>query len=270
MAGELRENRALSERRVCKTLGFGRTTVRYRAKKRAEPKRAEERLLELSQEWKRFGYRRLYIMLKREGLRISRDRVAQLCREKGLTIRPRRKPRRKGVVERKPHVKATRPNECWTLDFVSDQLESGKRLRFLNVVDECTRECLMCWPAYSYPSADVVSRLEKLVKQRGQAPARLRSDNGSEFIAVNCQKWLSKYQVEHALSRPGKPTDNAMVESFNSRFRDECLNRYLFGTLWDAAAVAEQYRKTYNERRPHSSLRYKTPLEYRQFIERGA
>lgn len=143
-------------------------------------------------------------------------------------------------------------------------------MRFLSVVDECTRECLLCWLEFSFTSSAVVKRLETLVKERGVPAERLRSDNGSEFVASKCMKQMEKRQVEHFRSRPGKPTDNALVESFSSRLRDECLNRQLFGTLWDAAAVAEQYRKTYNERHPHSSLRSKTPLEYRQFIERRA
>jgi putative transposase len=191
-----------------------------------------------------------------------------MCREEGLTIRPRRKVKAKVDVPRTQHSRATRVNECWTLDFVSDQLESGKRLRFLNVVDECTRECLLCWPEFTFKSMDVVMRLEALVKQRGQAPSRLRSDNGSEFVAAACTAWLQRHSVEHVRSRPGKPTDNPMVESFNSRFRDECLDRQLFSTLKDASTVTDAYRREYNEVRPHSALKYRTPVEYRQSLQR--
>lgn len=268
VVGEMRKNRALSERRLCAVLGFGRTTVRYRSRRQGDAP-VRKRLKELSAIWKRFGYRRLHIMLRREGIRVSRDRIARMCREEGLTIRPRRKKRAGVEVEHKAHPRAVRPDECWTLDFVSDQLESGKRLRILNVVDECTRECLLSWPAFTFPSADVVEKLEELATGRGKPPQRLRSDNGSEFVASTCVSWLATRRVEHARSRPGKPTDNAIVESFNGRFRDECLNGQVFRTIKEATEITEAYRRAYNQHRPHSGLKYQTPLEYRQQLERA-
>jgi putative transposase len=219
------------------------------------------RLRELAYQHKRYGYRRIHALLRREGWQVNVKRVRRLWRLEGLQVRKkyRRKRKVKGSLTLIPQ-KAVSPNHVWTLDFVHDQLSHKGRIRLLTVVDEFTRECLCIRVEHSLKSEDVQATLEVLFKDYGK-PLYLRSDNGSEFIARCLQTWLSKQGTKPLFIEPGSPWQNGKCESFNGRFRDECLNMEVFHTLKEAQIVIEAWRKEYNAFRPHSALGYKTPAE---------
>jgi len=211
----------------------------------------------------RFGYRRAHAMLRREGREINHKRVARIWRLSGLKL-PHRRPRKRRNVERVNLAvnTATRPNEVWTYDFVHDWCASGQKLKLLTVVDEFTRESLCIETRTSIKSQMVIAVLNRLVKERG-APAYLRSDNGPEFVAKRVKQWLACAGIQTLYIKPGSPWQNAFGESFNGRLRDECLNVEWFNNLAEAKVVVERWRRYYNEERPHSSLEYKTPVEFR-------
>ncbi len=210
----------------------------------------------------RFGYRRAHALLKRAGQRINHKRVARVWRSIGLSL-PRRRPRRRYKAE---HVRsisqATRPNEVWTYDFVHDWCANGQRLKMLTVVDEFTRESLTIETRTSIKSGAVVEVLERLTDERG-APTYLRSDNGPEFVAKRVRDWLATNRINTLYIKPGSPWQNARGESFNGRLRDECLNVEWFNNLREAKVVIESWRQHYNKERPHSRLKYQTPVEFR-------
>jgi putative transposase len=218
------------------------------------------RLRELAAAKPRYGYRFLHTLLRREGHNINRKRVYRLYRAEGLAVR-RRKRRRLRVSRAMPPVSLTRPNERWSMDFVHDYLTDGRRLRTLNVIDAYTRECLAIEVDTSLPSARVVRVLDRLVWQYG-LPEALRVDNGPEFISTTLDRWAFKHGVKIDFIQPGKPSQNGHVESFNGRFRDECLAQAHFPTLDRARAEIELWRVEYNCERPHSSLRYETPKAF--------
>lgn len=211
----------------------------------------------------RFGYRRAYAMLRREGQRINHKRVARVWRLTGLTL-PHRRPRKRRKAELVTLAvnAATRPNEVWTYDFVHDWCASGQKLKLLTVVDEFTRESLCIETRTSIKSQAVIAVLNRLVKERG-APTYLRSDNGPEFVAGRVKRWLAGADIQTLYIKPGSPWQNAFGESFNGRLRDECLNVEWFTNLAEAKVVVEAWRRRYNEERPHSSLKYQTPVEFR-------
>jgi putative transposase len=213
-----------------------------------------------------YGYRRLHILLRREGWRINPKRVYRLYTEEGLTMCLRRPKRRfvSGTPRQKQPV-ATMANECWSMDFMSDELCGGQRIRVLRIVDNFTRESLAMHVSQSITGHEVVAILDKLAKHRPK-PRRIQVDNGSEFTSKAMDQWAYFNQVALDFSRPGKPTDNALIESFNGRFRAECLNENWFLSLADARAKIEAWRQDYNGRRPHSSLGNVTP---REFARRG-
>jgi len=208
----------------------------------------------------RYGYRRIYVLLRREGLLINHKRVYRLyCRE-NLNIR--HKSSRKFVsIPRIELQKESRLNESWAMDFVSDQLYNGKRFRTLTIVDTFSRECLAIYVGQAIQGTDVVNVLETLQATRGK-PEYIRVDNGPEFISKALDFWAYQEGVRLQFSRPGKPTDNAYIESFNGSFRDECLRTNWFLSLDDAKEKIETWRRDYNEYRPHSSLGNRTPLEF--------
>ncbi len=275
----------LSQRRVCKALGFDRSSVRYQPSrvKQERDRALSERLRQLAQEHPRFGYRRMQAMLKRQGRGQGQSqgqsqgqgqsqshnhkRVQRLWRKAGLSL-PRRRPRKRrrcgaGSFFVKP---ATRPNQRWCYDFVFDVCANGSQLKMLTVEDEFTRESLAVEVGGSLPASRVIAVLERLFAERG-SPDQLRSDNGPEFVAQAIQQWLEKQGVKTIYIEPGKPWQNGLAESFNGKLRDECLSREWFKNRAEAVAVVACFRRYYNEERPHSSLNYQTPTEVRQKYE---
>ena len=256
----VRQQHELSERRACQALDVGRSLCRYRPRRPAEVM-LRERLRHHAAQRPRYGYRRLYVLLRREGLKVNRKRVLRLYRLDALALR--RKVRRK--LPKRPRGKRPplhRANQRWAMDFVADQLEGrGRRFRTLNVVDEHTRECLAIEVDTSLPGARVVRVLERIAQLRGY-PKQLVTDNGPEFISKVLAAWVQRHGVQHVFIRPGKPAENGFVESFNGKFRDECLNVQWFLNMEEARALIERWRIDYNEQRPHSSLGNVTPKEY--------
>ena len=255
----MREAQGLSERRACELVGMTRSSYRY-AFRRQEPAGLRGRLRELAQERRRFGYRRLAVLLRREGWPVNHKRVYRLYREEGLGVR-RRKRKRVGVVERQPLAIPTRPNERWSMDFISDALSDGRKFRSLNIVDDYSRECLAAEVDTSIPAARVVRVLARLRELRG-LPQLLVTDNGPEFAGQALHVWACEQGVKLHFIEPGKPVQNAFVESFNGKMRDECLNDHWFMSLGEARETIEAWRRDYNEVRPHSSLGNRTPQEF--------
>jgi len=208
-----------------------------------------------------YGYRRVHVMLRREGWKDNQKRVYRLYREEGLSLRLKRPKRNKSARLRQPKHVVTAINQIWSMDFVADALFDGRRLRALTVVDNYTRESLAIDIGQSLKGEDVVDTLNRVAGLRG-LPATIKVDNGSEFISKVMDKWAYERGVELDFSRPGKPTDNAQVESFNGRFRQECLNAHWFMSLDDAKGKIDEWRKYYNEVRPHSALQWQTPAQF--------
>ncbi len=261
--GHLQRELELSPRRACKVVGQPRATQRHAPRPAAEEGRWRERLKAFSRQRPRAGYRTACGQLRQEGVRVNVKRVQRLWREEGLKV-PRKqcKKRRLGTrANGSQRLKATQPNEVWSYDFVSDQTTDGRRLKFLCVVDEFTRECLALAVRRSFRAKDVIAVLAGLIGQRG-CPAHLRSDNGPEFVAKAVQAWLKGNAIGALYIAPGSPWENAYVESFNSRLRDEHLNREEFASLLEAEVLAAGWRRDYNEARPHSSLEYLAPAVF--------
>lgn len=217
----------------------------------------------MSQAHPRYGYRRIRALLAEKGWPVNRKRLYRLWRQEGLKVpQKQRKRRRTGSSDNSCILqKAEFINEVWSYDFLMDQAENGKMLKMLPILDEFTRECLTIEVEYSIIGQDVIAALEYLFVVRG-LPAYIRSDNGPEFIAQAVKKWLADCGVKTLYIEPGSPWENAYIESFNSRFRDELLNRELFGNDKEAKVLVEQYRLDYNHHRPHSSLGYLTPAAF--------
>ena len=249
----------VSERRACRVIAADRTVVCYQSR-RASDEDLGEKLRELAHQRRRFGYRRLHILLRREGIAINRKKTQRLYREEGLSVR-RRKGRKRAVGTRAPAPVATLPNQRWSLDFVHDQLVTGRRFRVLNVVDDVTRECLAAVPDTSILSKRVVRELAKLITVRGK-PGMIVSDNGTELTSNAVLEWCGQAKIEWHYTTPGKPTQNAFVESFNGRMRDELLNETLFTSMPHAREKIALWVDDYNSGRPHSSLGYATPAAF--------
>ena len=223
-------------------------------------------MTELARARVRYGYRKIRVLLNREGWAVGKHLVYRLYREEGLTLRYRPSRRRKAVVARAHQPLVTRPNDAWTLDFVADQRVNGYRIRALTVVDVCTRESLAIEVGQWLRSEYVVAVLNRLTAQRG-APQRLFCDKGSEFCSQLVDLWAYHHQVQIDCSRPGKPTDNAYVESFNATLRRKCLNVYWFELLQEAQVRIEAWCREYNESRPHRALHDQTPVEYAKWAD---
>jgi len=250
----------MSERHACRLLGLGRSTHRYRTRKRERDAALRRRLKELAAKRMRFGYRRLTAMLGREGMAANHKRVYRLYREEGLAmrIRQRRRMRWSGVVTRPA---ATRPNHRWSMDFVSECVSTGKVIRMLTLVDDCTRECPAIEVDTSLGGLRVRRVLDRIARERG-LPEAIVVDNGPEFRGRALAAWSEERGVRLEFIQPGKPVQNAYVESFNGRLRDECLNANWFTSLSDARRKIETWRQDYNQQRPHSSLNYLAPAEF--------
>ena len=239
-------------------LGLSRSVLHY-ASQRVEDG-LQARLIELAGERRRFGYRRLHILVEREGYEVNHKRVHRLYREAGLAVRRRRK-RERVAVERRPLQIPSGPNHTWSMDFVFDALANGKPIKCLNVVDDCTKEAVVIEAARRINGQGVADLLEAACRFRGY-PACIRTDQGPEFTSRSLDQWAQANGVKLLLIQPGKPTQNAYVESFNGKFRDECLNENWFVSLDHARAVISEWRRDYNEVRPHSSLGKKTPAQF--------
>jgi len=249
----------MSERRACRVIDADRKSVRYRST-RDDDAGLREKLRELANQRRRFGYRRLHILLRREGVMINRKKTQRLYREEGLAVR-RRRSRRRAVGTRAPAPVLALPNQRWSLDFVHDQMASGRRFRVLNVVDDVTRECLAAVPDTSISGHRVVRELTRLIAQRGK-PGMIVSDNGTELTSNAVLAWCGELGVEWHYIAPGKPMQNGYVESFNGRMRDELLNETLFLSMTHARVEIAAWLEDYNRERPHSSLGYATPAAF--------
>ncbi len=249
----------MSERGACELFGLNRSTRRY-VSRRPSDQPLRERLKALAAERPRFGYPRLYLMLRREGVVVNHKKVRRLYREEGLRVR---RMKRKRVCQNREHnpVVATRPNQVWAMDFVHDRLDDSRPFKTLNVVDEFTKEALAIEVDFSLPGPRVVRVLEWLRETRG-LPEEIVTDNGPEFISVALDRWAWERKVKIRFIQPGKPNQNCYVESFNGRFRDECLNQHVFHSLAHAKDLIEEWRYDYNRLRPHTSLGGKTPEEF--------
>ena len=253
----------LSERRACRLAGADRTMIRYQAQ-RAPDSVLRDRLRALANERRRFGYRRLFVLLRREGESSGINRIYRLYREEGLTVR-KRKARRKAVGTRAPILIEARANARWSLDFVHDQLIGGQRFRVLNIVDDVTRECLAAIPDTSISGRRVARELAALIERRGK-PGMIVSDNGTELTSNAILRWCAEHRIEWHYIAPGKPMQNGFVESFNGRMRDELLNETLFRNLAHARVAIAAWANDYNTERPHSALDYQTPVAYAQTL----
>jgi putative transposase len=249
----------MSERRACRVLGCCRMTMRYRTI-RVDDVALRERMKAIAHERRRFGYRRLYIMLRREGHRMNHKRLFRIYREEKLTVR-RRGGRKRAMGTRAPMLIPLAPNQRWSLDFVSDQMTDCRRFRVLTVVDDCTRECLALVADTSLSGLRVARELEALIASRGR-PKMIVSDNGTEFTSNAILGFADRQRIDWHYIAPGKPIQNAFIESFNGRLRDELLNETLFPSLPHIRASLAAWQSDYNVNRPHSRLGWKTPAEY--------
>ena len=250
---------ALGLTRACGLMGISRSLYRY-ASKRPYDKALKERLCELAGQKRRYGYRRLHVLLCREGWVINRKRTYRVYHAADLMVR-RRKRKRIAGVERQVNVMAVAPNQSWSMDFVSDGFVGGRRLRCLNIVDDFTKECLAIEVDTSLPGRRVASVLERLAESRG-LPQSVTVDNGPEFVSKALDEWAYRNQLKLRFIEPGKPQQNAYIESFNGKFRDECLNEHWFLSMHHARQVIAAWRQEYNDERPHSSLGYLTPNRF--------
>ncbi|WP_390474766.1 IS3 family transposase [Altererythrobacter sp. MTPC7] len=249
----------MSERRACRVIDADRKSVRYRST-RDDDAGLREKLRELANQRRRFGYRRLHILLRREGVMINRKKTQRIYQEEGLAVR-RRRSRRRAVGTRAPAAVLALPNQRWSLDFVHDQMASGRRFRVLNVVDDVTRECLAAVPDTSISGRRVVRELTDLIARRGK-PGMIVSDNGTELTSNAVLAWVAEIGVEWHYIAPGRPMQNGFCESFNGRMRDELLNETLFMSMAHARVEIAAWVDDYNRERPHSSLGYETPAAF--------
>jgi putative transposase len=251
-----------SERRACRLLGQARSTQRYERKPPTErSKRVRKLILKFARQFPRYGSRRLTQEVRPVGHIVNGKFVRRICREEGLKIVRKARKRRRGSGPRGERAIAERRSHVWSYDFVFDELEDGRQLKILPIVDNFTRECLAIHVAHNITARDVVHLLQALVRQHG-APAFMRSDNGPEFIARAVREWLDSESIACDYIEPASPWQNAYSESFNSRFRDELLNREIFTSLTEARMLIEEHRRFYNQERRHSSLGYRTPAEF--------
>lgn len=262
----LQESRRASERRACRVVSQPRATQRYRGGRRSKDAPLVAALRRVSAQRPRAGYRMAAAHLRREGWKLNDKRAQRLWRLEGLKVpRRQRKLRRMGSSENSAQRRrATRLNEVWSYDFIFDQSEDGRRLKWLPICDEFSRESVALEVERRMESGDVIRILDAAVLERGTAPEFIRSDNGPEFIARRVQEWIRQRGFKTLYIEPGSPWENPYSESFNSRFRDEFLNRESFGSLMEAKVLGRAHREDYNKRRLHSSLDYQTPAEFAQ------
>jgi putative transposase len=247
----------VSVRRVCRALPVDRSTYHYRSKRTGQAP-LMKRIKEIAETRVRYGYRRIHVLLRREGWRVNTKRVCRLYREMGLQLRNKSPKRRVTAKLRADRCTATAANEIWAMDFVHDQLFDGRKIRILTIVDLFTRLSPAIDARQNYRGADVVATLERVARELGY-PKTIRLDNGPEFISKELDLWAFMRGVTLDFSRPGKPTDNAFIESLNGKFRAECLNASWFLSLDEARQKCEAWRRDYNEERPHSAIGNQVP-----------
>ena len=256
------KDRLCSGRAGCRILKLPRSSYWYKAGERSSrQQQLVKRIHALADENPRYGYRRIAELLREEGWNVGKRQVRRLRRQEGLRVPPtKRKSPRRGRSTGLP-TKATHKNHVWTWDFIADATTRGGAIRMLTVLDEHPRECHVLRADRALKSGDVVDLVHEAITKHG-APEYIRSDNGSEFIAKELQRWLADHHIKTMYIEPGSPWQNGFVESFHGRFRDECLNREQMWTLTEARVVIEDFRNHYNQKRPHSRLGYKSPASY--------
>ncbi len=251
--------RQYSQRRACVLAGIAPKTYRYQPQ-RGHDGGIRKRMREIASERRRFGYRRIGMMLEREGICLNHKKLYRLYKEERLTVR-KRGGRKRAIGTRRPMLIPAEPNQRWSLDFVSDTLRDGRRFRILAVIDDCTRECLSLLVDTSISGVRVARQLDQIIELRGK-PCMIVSDNGTEFTSNAMFRWCRECGVSWHFIAPGKPMQNGFIESFNGRLRDECLNEHLFEGLGHARLIINTWRSDYNHNRPHTSLDGLTPVEY--------
>jgi putative transposase len=261
-AVELLKSRRISERRSCSLMRINRKSHRYRSRRKTDNE-LEREIREIAEKYPSYGYRRVWAKLRRRGEVINRKKVWRLWQKLGLQV-PQRKPRKPRTKAKNGVLpKAEKVNQIWTYDFVFDQSLSGKRMKMLTLVDEYTRECLAVEVGMSMKAEKVKEVLERVCQERGK-PEHIRSDNGSEFISKKVEDFLQEKGIKAMYIEAGKPWQNGKGESFNGKLREECLRREWFSSVKEAQIVIEEWRKYYNQERPHSSLEYLTPSEFKE------
>lgn len=253
------DQHGVSQRRACDVLQVDRSSVRYRST-RPDDAGLRKAMKDVAAERRRFGYRRIHIMLERQGIRMNLKKLRRLYRQEGLQVR-KRGGRKRALGTRRPMIVPERVNERWSLDFVSDAFTDGRRFRVLAVVDDFSRECLALVPDTSLSGKRLTRELDAIIQARGM-PTTIVSDNGTEMTSSAVLKWCQRTKVDWHYIAPGKPTQNAFIESFNGSFRDECLNETLFSSLEEARSEIRYWKEDYNQERPHSSLGNLTPNEF--------
>lgn len=261
------EQLAISERRACRLAGLSRTSLRRSADTPEDSQELRERIRELAYRHERYGYRRIHDLLRIQGLVVNHKRIWQLYREQNLAVHKRRKAKRPDSV-RVPRPQAVAINEVWSMDFVSDSLANGRRIKCLTVVDDFSREAVDIAVDYGISGAYVVRLLDQATCFRGY-PQAVRTDQGPEFTCRAFMAWAHAHGIEHLLNVPGKPTQSAYIESFNGKFRDECLNEHWFESLGQARREVASWRRQYNELRPHSSIGRIPPATFAAQQRRG-
>ena len=254
------EQHQVTERRACRVLKVNRTAWRYEPVRLPDEDEVRASVIEKAVNYGRVGYRKVTYMMRNEGKRINHKRVERIWREEGLKL-PSKQPKKRCLFLNDGSCIRLRPeykNHVWSYDFVEDKTMDGRKLRFLNIIDECTRECLASVPRRSWKGPDVMEVLADIMLQRG-CPEYIRSDNGPEFVAKRLREWLFSLGVITTYIEPGSPWENGYCESFNSRMRDEFLNGELFGNLYEAQVLAKRWKDYYNSIRPHGSLGGRPP-----------
>jgi transposase InsO family protein len=246
---------------ACRALGLARSSFYLTSQLSAQSRTMQREIKVLSEKHPRYGYRRITALLRREGNEVNGKRVQRVRRMEGLQVNKKQRRMRRVGQSTAQRQRATHRGHVWSWDFVEDQTERGTRFRVLTLIDEFTRECLAVHVAWSIRAVDVITVVEAAMERLG-VPGHLRSDNGPEFIAYAIQDWLGSKGVKTIYITPGSPWENAYIESFHDKLRDECLNRELFGSLLEAQVIIEGWRMEYNGLRPHSSLGYRTPDEF--------
>jgi putative transposase len=257
----------ISERRATRLVRLERSSHRYRS--RRDPQDAlRRRLKELAATYVRYGYRRLTVLLRREGWKVNTKRIYRLYCQEGLMVRTKQR-KKIGRRQRLPAPVATRANQCWSMDFVSDKLSDGRAFRILTIVDQFTRECVCLFADRSMSSAKVVEALKSAIEEYGARPESITVDNGTEFTGRALETWAMAHSVQLHFIRPGRPVENSYIESFNGRLRDEALNVEWFTSLEDARRKLAVWRHNYNHHRPHSSLNDRAPAEFAKLHQRS-
>jgi len=261
----MQETYRVSLRKACRASATAMSSMLYRPV-RPDQSPLRQRIKEIATTRVSYGYRRVQVLLRREGWQVNAKRTNRLYREEGLCLRLKRPKRRRSAVRRQETVVANGANQLWAMDFMSDALGDGRKIRVLTVLDTFTRECVALEVGGGFGGADVARVLTRAGVQRG-LPAVIHVDNGTEFTSKVFDHWAYSNKVRLDFSRPGKPTDNAFIESFNAQVRRECLSQHYFASLIDARVVLGGWREEYNNRRPHGSLGQRTPAEYRAEVE---